>query len=603
MKGGIFINNSRKYKNIIMVIILFLCSVCIYYTMTHVEKVENNMNFNNSNMQGPPNNSNMQGPPDRKSNDSSNMQDSNESQSSDNSSNSDNEDNNSLDENDMSKPPQMNDNSNDQNRPNMNNFNNHNNSINTIYYLLFACESFVFTIIIIYLIISRFNQKTFKEIFYEKDKLIIFLLSSFLLAICLTVTESYFSKKYFLKSNDLQMNEKMNSKITSFGSTEITSTETLSNNTYSSKKNNENVILVKNKGNVTLSNITIEKEGDSSNTESSDFNGVNSSVLVEKNSTATITNAKISTNGKGANAVFSTGSNSKITISDSTITTIGSSSSRGLDATYNGKIIGKNLTITTNGASSATLATDRGEGTVTVDNSTLKTKGNGSPLIYSTGNISINKTTGEALNSQMVVVEGKNSATVTNSKLISSAKGNRNDVDNAGIMIYQSMSKDAKEGTGTFNSKNSLLQINENSDYYKTAPMFFITNTKAIINLEDTTLSYGSNELISAKATSEWGTNGSNGASVTLNAKNQELKGNINLDKLSTLDFNLSNSSFNGCINGKNTAKKITLNVSKDSKLKLTGDSYVTSFSNEDSSNSNIDFNGFKLYVNGKSIN
>lgn len=32
-------------------------------------------------------------------------------------------------------------------------------------------------------------------------------------------------------------------------------------------------------------------------------------------------------------------------------------------------------------------------------------------------------------------------------------------------------------------------------------------------------------------------------------------------------------------------------------------DSYVTSFTNEDTANSNIDFNIYKLYVNGNAIN
>lgn len=32
--------------------------------------------------------------------------------------------------------------------------------------------------------------------------------------------------------------------------------------------------------------------------------------------------------------------------------------------------------------------------------------------------------------------------------------------------------------------------------------------------------------------------------------------------------------------------------------IKLTGNSYVTSLSDDDSSYSNIDFNGYKLYVN-----
>ena len=62
-------------------------------------------------------------------------------------------------------------------------------------------------------------------------------------------------------------------------------------------------------------------------------------------------------------------------------------------------------------------------------------------------------------------------------------------------------------------------------------------------------------------------------------------------------------SSYNGIINGDNTAKNIELVLDKTSKIKLIGDSYVTKLTNSDSSNSNIDFNGYKLYVKGKAIN
>ena len=37
--------------------------------------------------------------------------------------------------------------------------------------------------------------------------------------------------------------------------------------------------------------------------------------------------------------------------------------------------------------------------------------------------------------------------------------------------------------------------------------------------------------------------------------------------------------------------------------IKLTGNSYVTSLSDDDSSYSNIDFNGHKLYVNRVAVN
>lgn len=62
-------------------------------------------------------------------------------------------------------------------------------------------------------------------------------------------------------------------------------------------------------------------------------------------------------------------------------------------------------------------------------------------------------------------------------------------------------------------------------------------------------------------------------------------------------------SSFEGSINSSNEAKSIILKLSKNSKIKLTGDSYVTSLDDEDTSYKNIDFNGYKLYVNRKSVN
>ena len=62
-------------------------------------------------------------------------------------------------------------------------------------------------------------------------------------------------------------------------------------------------------------------------------------------------------------------------------------------------------------------------------------------------------------------------------------------------------------------------------------------------------------------------------------------------------------SDYTGKINGNNTAKNITLSLDSTSKIKLTGDTYVTTLEDADSSYSNINFNGYKLYVNGIAIN
>lgn len=487
-------------------------------------------------------------------------------------------------------------------------------SVSALFYIIFAVEALFTAALILYLIMSGFNKKGFKETLNSWKRIVIYALSVAIVTGCLTVIQGQLTTKYFASSSSssemmqggpgggMQGGSSQTS-VEANGATSVDGKEETLSESYSSTSPDESAILVNNGGNATVDSATITKTGDSTNTENSEFYGVNSAVLVQSGSTATIKGATISTDAKGANAVFATGENAKIYISDSTITSTGASSARGLDATYGGYIEADNVTITTQGGSCASLATDRGEGTVIAKNSTLETNGSGSPVIYSTGNISIEKTTGTANGSQMVVIEGKNSATVTSSTLTASGKGNRNDVDKAGIMIYQSMSGDASEGTGTFTATDSTLEIQSNSDYYKTAPMFFITNTDAVINLNNTKLVYGSNILISAEGTSEWGNEGANGGNVTLNAENQTLTGDINADKISTVAINLTSSSYEGAINSDNSAKEITLKLDKASKIKLTGDTYVTSLEDEDETYSNIDFGSFTLYVNGKAIN
>lgn len=492
-------------------------------------------------------------------------------------------------------------------------------SILSLYYVAFGIESFVLVGSVAYLIISKGSSRKVRLMMKSKKKILIAGMSVALLTGAFTVGEGYIANHYLVQAKNMPSSpmgtppgngggnmQKPGSSSSSSSSTKATGKKTITNKkmvtgTVTSTKTDQSTILVKSGGNATIKNATIKKSGASSNTENSEFYGVNAGILVQKGSTAKITNSKITTSAKGANAVFATGSKSKITISNSTIKTTGSASARGLDATYGGTIIGNKLTITTKGGSCATLATDRGEGTVSVSNSKLTTNGSGSPVIYSTGKITLTKSTGTANKAQAVVVEGKNTATVKNSTLTATGEGNRGTVDQCGVMIYQSMSGDAGTGVGTFNATNSKISIEKSSAYYKSAPMFFVTNTSAVINLTNTKLSFGSGTLLSAKGTSQWGTSGSNGGNVKINAKKQTLTGRITADKLSTVSLNLTNgSTYKGAINSSNTAKKVTLKLDKSSKITLTGDTYVTSLSDADSTNSNINLNGHKLYVNGK---
>ena len=173
-----------------------------------------------------------------------------------------------------------------------------------------------------------------------------------------------------------------------------------------------------------------------------------------------MTGGNITVNAKGSNGLVSTNGGT-VTISGTTIKSTGSSSARGLHATYGGNIRANNMTISSTGGSWATLATDRGEGTVSCSNCILSTGGAGSPLIYSTGTISVTNSTGTASAAQtVVVVEGKNSANIKSSELKCTANPNNKD-DECGVLIYQSMSGDAESGTSSLTCQNSTLDINK----------------------------------------------------------------------------------------------------------------------------------------------
>ena len=69
-------------------------------------------------------------------------------------------------------------------------------------------------------------------------------------------------------------------------------------------------------------------------------------------------------------------------------------------------------------------------------------------------------------------------------------------------------------------------------------------------------------------------------------------------DSISTIALDMTNgSSLVGAVNTDNTAKEVTVKLSKDSNWILTGDSYVKSLNNEDTTGSNIHSNGYKLVV------
>jgi hypothetical protein len=153
------------------------------------------------------------------------------------------------------------------------------------------------------------------------------------------------------------------------------------------------------------------------------------------------------------------------------------------------------------------------------------------------------------------------------------------------------MSGDAAEGVATFTAKDSTITTNNGDSIY-------VSNTSAVINLTNNTfINNDSNGYFLRLQKDTWGKEGNNGGKATLNLTNQEVSGNIGVDEISSLTINMTSSTFNGMIDAKDG--DVTLKLDKNSKITLTGDSYITTLENADSNNSNINLNGYKLYVNG----
>ena len=340
---------------------------------------------------------------------------------------------------------------------------------------------------------------------------------------------------------------------------------------------------------LTYSNTAVTKTGDSDSGDEADFYGDNAAVFATNGGTLNLSEMVIETSGKHANGVFSYGEGTTVNISDSYIETSGNCSG-GLMTTGGGTMNAENLTIRTSGNSSAAIRSDRGGGTVTVTGGSYTTSGTGSPVIYSTADITVNDAEMESTASQGVVVEGKNSVTLNNVNLI--ADNNTKNSDKSeyyqAVMIYQSMSGDAAEGTSSF-TMNAGTLTNMNGD------VFFVNNTATTIDLTGAEIINNGDGVFLRAAAAGWGSEGSNGGHVILTASDQEINGDMVVDEVSELNLYLKDSSaFNGAVNTDAAAGSVYVEIEDGSRWVLTGDSHITSLTCGADA---IDLNGYTLYV------
>ena len=89
---------------------------------------------------------------------------------------------------------------------------------------------------------------------------------------------------------------------------------------------------------------------------------------------------------------------------------------------------------------------------------------------------------------------------------------------------------------------------------------------------------------------------GKNGGKCALFVKQQSLTGDIIVDEISSLEMQLTESSYTGAIRNDGA---VSVTLEDNSTWTLTGDSYVTEFNGDAA---NVISNGYTLYVNGVAL-
>ena len=391
---------------------------------------------------------------------------------------------------------------------------------------------------------------------------------------------------------------------------EYTEDTTKSDKTVTSEGTDENAIHAYDGAEVSLSGYNITRNSsDSQGGDNSSFYGVGAAIL-ESDGTLYLKDSTIETDSKGAAGIFAYNDGTVYT-ADTKITTT-QDTSGGIHVAGGGKLYAWDMDVETSGESSAAIRSDRGGGEMVVNGGSYTSNGTGSPAIYSTADIAVNKADLTANGSEAVCIEGLNSVHLFNSNLTGNMSDNEQNDCTWNVILYQSMSGDSEVGNSTFEMDGGTLTA-------KNGGMFYTTNTESTITLSDVDITYADENDFFLKCTGNsnqrgWGTSGDNGADCLFTAVKQDMEGDIVWDSISQLDFYMTDgSTLKGAVTddesnaGDGGDGYCNMYIEKGSTWTVTGDSTLTSLQNagtiEDESGKTVTIKGTDgtVYVEGDS--
>lgn len=360
---------------------------------------------------------------------------------------------------------------------------------------------------------------------------------------------------------------------------EITTDGAYDGGNYTSTKADENALRVS-MAYITAKGDVVNKEGDSSNGDSSKLYGNNAAILVTHGGHGSFTDAKVTSKGIGATGAFAYSKGSYLNLTNSTVETTGDNAPLAVVAERATMKLA-NTTGTTKGNGSPALLVSAKDGIILAENSNFVTEGKDSHGIYSNGNVTVVGGSVNAKQTKAAVIKGNNTISLENATL----EGNEMGAVPYNIVLFADDSAIGTMGSQQFSAEGSKLISHSGG-------MFLVTGTHSKITLVNTTIEQDPNlPVLTVKGNdgaNGWGTPGVNGGHVQLLLDNQTLNGNIVVDTISDVNMSITKgSTWNGAIDivpnaegGTAYRTNADIFVSEGSVWNLTADSKVTSVTN-----------------------
>lgn len=368
----------------------------------------------------------------------------------------------------------------------------------------------------------------------------------------------------------------------------------LAHQTFKENSNDTSVIVVTERSEVNISYSTIIKYGYASNLYQSSFFGTNAAVNVANASTAYLDHVNITTHNGAAN-VYSYGTGTYVYVDDSTLYSSGPTA-HGLYASGNGTIIGRNVKHYSGGNRASSFAGDSPAGYVYVYDSEAHTAGIGSAIFYALGSIHGENIVGVADKSPALFSDGIQTINLVNVDLTAGLLG--------GTIMFSSSER---ESGASLNLTNSVLTV-----LPKTAPALWFGNIIVSSYIVSTQLKTSSGVLVVAnysQVTQDFdyyaGYSDNNNllpAEVTITVEQSSLTGDLVAYNQSSISWALTNySSWVGSAYSGYNESYLAVSLDKTSNWTLSRETYLTNFTDSDTTVRNVFSQGYNLYYDARS--